>query len=38
MSIRRALRMGNDYIRHIFDTTLDYARSNPVATWRGCRR
>jgi linoleoyl-CoA desaturase len=26
-------RIGNDYIRHIFDTTLDYARGNPVATW-----
>ena len=26
-------RIGNDSIRHVFDTTLDYARDNPVATW-----
>jgi linoleoyl-CoA desaturase len=26
-------QIGNDYIRHIFDTTLDYARGNPMATW-----
>jgi linoleoyl-CoA desaturase len=25
--------VGNDRIRHIFDTTLDYARANPGATW-----
>lgn len=25
--------ISNNYIRHIFDTTLDYARGNPVATW-----
>ncbi|HYM61769.1 MAG TPA: acyl-CoA desaturase [Thermoanaerobaculia bacterium] len=26
-------RISNDYIQHIFDTTSDYARGNPVATW-----
>jgi linoleoyl-CoA desaturase len=25
--------IGNDYIHHIFDTTRDYARGNPIATW-----
>jgi linoleoyl-CoA desaturase len=25
--------IANDHIRHIFDTTLDYARGNPIATW-----
>jgi len=26
-------RIANDYIKHIFDTTADYARGNPVAIW-----
>ena len=26
-------RIANDYIRHVFDTTLDYAGRNPIATW-----
>jgi linoleoyl-CoA desaturase len=26
-------QIDNDYVRHIFDTTSDYARSNPLATW-----
>jgi len=25
--------IANDHIHHIFDTTLDYARGNPIATW-----
>jgi linoleoyl-CoA desaturase len=25
--------LSNDYIRHIFDTTVDYARGNPFAGW-----
>jgi linoleoyl-CoA desaturase len=25
--------IANNYIKHIFDTTADYARRNPVATW-----
>ena len=25
--------IANNYIRHIFDTTSDYARGNPVANW-----
>jgi linoleoyl-CoA desaturase len=25
--------ISNNYIRHIFDTTVDYARGNPFATW-----
>ena len=26
-------RISNNYIGHVFDTTLDYARGNPMATW-----
>jgi linoleoyl-CoA desaturase len=26
-------RISNNYISHIFDTTVDYARGNPFATW-----
>jgi len=30
-------RISNNYIRHIFDTTADYARGNPFANWvLGC--